>query len=91
MSPDPTHNLQVDDSELLARIARLPAPELDPGVAEHMRRRARATFLRHAERASHPWLDRLVRWYGRIEPIMVAGVAASYLVWGFTSAMALYQ
>jgi hypothetical protein len=91
MSHDPTQDHEIDDRELLARIARLPEPDFDPGVAEHIRRRARVVFLRHAERTSHPWLDRVVRWYGRVEPIMVAGVAASYLFWGFTSAMALYQ
>lgn len=91
MSHDPTQDRDIDDSDLFARISRLPAPELDPAAAEGIRRRAGAAFLRHAERANHPWLDRLMRWYRRVEPVMVTAVAASYLFWGFTSAMALYQ
>lgn len=76
----------LGESELLARLAALPTPELPAGTGERTQRRARAAFVRHAERAQHPWWDRLARAYDVFEPIMATAVASAYLFWAFSSA-----
>lgn len=77
------------ESELLARLAELPAPEVPAGAGERIHRRSRAAFVRYSERARHPVWDRLARIYGGFEPIMAGAVAAAYLLWAFSSAMTL--
>ena len=84
-TPDP-----LAESELLARLAELPSPALPAGTGDHVKRRARAAFLRAHERARHPWWDRLTRIYGRVEPVMAVAVASMYLLWAFQSAIALH-
>lgn len=79
----------LDESELLARLAALPAPALDQSRGQRIHRRARAAFVRNSETPG--WLVFLARLYGRVEPVMATGVAAAYLVWAFQSAMSLYQ
>lgn len=81
----------LDESALLARLAELPLPALDHAAGERIRRRARAVFVRESERRSHAWLSLVTRFYHRVEPVMTATVAASYLVWAFQSVIALHQ
>lgn len=84
-----TENRQ-SESELLARLAALPAPEVPAGTGARIHRRSRAAFLRYSERSQHPIWDRLARIYGGFEPIMAGAVASAYLLWAFSSAMALF-
>jgi hypothetical protein len=79
----------IEESELLARLAALPAPALDPGRGKRIHSRARAAFVRSSETPA--WLALLVRVYGRIEPTMATAVASGYLLWAFQSAMSLHQ
>lgn len=81
-----THN----ESELLASLAALPAPEVPAGAGERIHRRSRAAFLRYSERAQSPVWDRLARIYGGFEPYMAAAVASAYLLWAFASVVALH-
>ena len=86
------HNTDaLDESLLLTKLSELPAPALPAGSSERLHKRARAAFLRASERAKHPFWDLVVRVYGRFEPVMAVTVASAYLMWAFTSAMALYQ
>ena len=78
------------ESELLAKLAALPVPDVPAGAGERIHRRSRAAFLRYSERARHPIFDQLARVYSGFEPIMATTVAAAYLFWAFASAMALY-
>ncbi len=91
MSTDDAHLPDIPENELLTQMAGLPTPELAPGVSERVRRRTRAAFIKHRDRARHPWFDRLSRIYEAFEPVMAVGVASAYMLWAFTSAMALYQ
>lgn len=84
-------NDDSSESELLARLAALPMSAPDRTASERIHRRTRTAFVRAHERASHPWLALLARAYTRVEPVMVAGVAAAYLNWAFQSVIALYH
>jgi hypothetical protein len=89
---DRTHDdmlKNLPESELLARLAALPAPAIDGDASRRTHRRARAAFVRNADTPA--WLASLARLYSRVEPVMATGVAAVYLFWAFQSAMALYQ
>ena len=81
----------LDEGQLLARIALLPAPEPAVEISQRTQRRARAAFLRYHEQAKHPWWNLVARAYDRFEPVMATAVASAYLLWAFTSAMALHQ
>ena len=78
------------ESELLARLAALPAPAVPAGAGPRIHRRSRAAYVRYSERARHPVFDRLARVYSGFEPVMATAVAAAYLFWAFASAMALH-
>jgi hypothetical protein len=79
----------LEESEILARLAALPAPALDHERGQRIHRRARAAFLQSSETPA--WVAFLARLYGRIEPSMATVVASGYLFWAFQSAMALHQ
>lgn len=91
MSSDDAPASDTNESELFTRLAELSTPELAVGQSERVHRRARAAFVHRRERAKHPWFDRLSRLYTAFEPVMAMGVASAYLLWAFTSAMALYH
>jgi hypothetical protein len=67
----------TEDDELLRTLPKLDA---GPGAAERIRALAHAELDRRArsKTASRPVVSRM---YRRVEPALVAAVAASYLLW----------
>lgn len=89
MSKERDDTMDGNDA-VLARLAELPAPELDPFVSTRIHKRARAVFARQ-HTGERPWLVRLSRVYGRLEPLYVGAVAVAQLVWALQEASRLYQ
>ena len=71
-----------DGDGLLARIAALPRPALDPGALARVRETARAAYrdatLSPPPAGTGPWAR---AWNRVLEPIVVTGVVAGYLAW----------
>jgi hypothetical protein len=78
--------------EVVDQLARLPAYDLDPWRAENIRRRAHVELARGRWLSEHPRLGALVRLHRRlVEPALVVGISASYLVWAAIQVAALYR
>jgi hypothetical protein len=78
-----------DRTDPLAALRDLPAHDVDPWRAEHIRLRARAALVRSGR---SPLRARAAHLYRRvIEPSVVAIATATHLVWTFHAVMALYR
>jgi hypothetical protein len=81
-----------EPDDLLDQLAALPAAELDATVADSIRRRARAAFVRTAGYREVPWLGRLAGLYARVlEPSLAVGVTVAYLGWAMSKVAELYH
>jgi len=68
------------DDRLADAIASLPVVDLDPARAEEIRARSRAALGRHA-RSRSPWTAAAwPAWRRVLEPALVAGVSAAFLL-----------
>lgn len=79
------------DSDVLASLSALPAPDVDPWTARRIRRRALRALAKEQERARHPWLGALGRGYDRAEPLLAAAACVAYLSWAFDAAFSLLR
>lgn len=69
-----------EDDDLLAQLGALPSHDVAPEAAARIGRTARAVFVDNARTPT--WLSSLERFYTRvIEPPLVLGACAVYLVW----------
>jgi hypothetical protein len=76
--------------ELDQLLGTLPCPDLDAQRAEVIRRRARAVLANHRRPLGRVRVALGVA-YGRVlEPALVSGLAAAYLLWAVRSAALLY-
>jgi hypothetical protein len=74
------------ETELDAALSTLPEADLDAPAAERLHRRARRVFEAEHALAGRPWalaFDRI--WVRRVEPALLAGSAALYLVWALAA------
>lgn len=74
------------ESALDRALAELPAPDLEPGAAERVRRKAQRVLASEAALRDRPWMrafDRL--WSRRLEPALLAGSSAYYLIWALAT------
>jgi len=79
--PQPPTGGEVD-AALDTALAALPEVDLDARAAERLRRQARRVFEAEHALAARPWalaFDRI--WIRRMEPALLGGTAAYYLVW----------
>jgi hypothetical protein len=81
-----------DEDQLMARVAALPPPMLDPRSHARVQQSARAAWLAAgpAARAGHrASVDAGARWtrlWNRLlEPVIVAGIIAGYFAWTATA------
>jgi hypothetical protein len=78
-------------TSLLARLRALPAPKLEPVVADRTRLRARSVFVRFGRSPRSPWQAAVGRAYGRAEPALAATLVLVYLTWALQTAAALVR
>jgi hypothetical protein len=80
----------VSESEIDAVLKTLPRTQLDPARAESIRQHAHVILV--ARRRPLGRLEVTVAGaYGRVlEPVLVSGLAAAYLLWAVRSAVFLY-
>ncbi len=79
---------ETPHDDLLESLGDLPAIEVDDLRAERVRRLAHAELER---RRTQPWRRKLRRGYRAVEPVLVFGAAAAYMLWAFQSVLAGYQ
>jgi hypothetical protein len=77
------------EAALDAALAALPPADMDPRDAERLRRRAQRVLAAEVDLADRPvariW-DRV--WGRRVEPALLAGSSAYYLVWALVTVSA---
>jgi len=74
--------------DLLESLGELPAIDIDELGAERVRRLAHAELERQRTR---PWRRKLRRAYRAVEPVLVFGAAAAYILWAFGEVLAGYR
>jgi hypothetical protein len=73
---EPTHHLQTHD--------------VDPLVGERIRRRVTAVLRQEQRRVARPRSAWISLWYHRaLEPTLLIGLGASYLVWAVQGTLAI--
>lgn len=87
--PENSREAPADDSPTADALAALPRADIDPRAAEALRRRAQRVLAREVELQDRPvartW-DRV--WGRRIEPALLAGSSAYYLIWALATVVA---
>jgi len=78
---------ETPHDELRESLGDLPAIEVDDMRAERVRRLAHAELERQR---TQPWRRTLRRGYRTVEPVIVFGAAAAYMMWAFQSVLAGY-
>ncbi len=72
------------EAETDRALGELSARDVDPWRREQIRRKAQAELRRQTDLARQPWLAWLSVAYDRVlEPVFVAGVSCTYLIWAF--------
>jgi len=75
------------EDDLFAQLANLPAFDAETGRIEQIRVEAHAVLARHRRRTGS-WKTDMAQVYSRfLEPALVSGLAAFYLLWAFERAL----
>ncbi len=73
--------------DLLEPLGDLPAIDVDDLRAERVRRLAHTELERQR---TQPWRRKLRHGYRAVEPVIMFGAAAAYMLWAFQSVLAGY-